>query len=72
LDEDNESQVLENLSASGVAVLLVTHRIHKRVGVVDRVFRLEDGRLIEESTSDAQLSPGSDMQQRNDNSLTQA
>ena len=72
LDEDNESQVLENLSASGVAVLLVTHRIHKRVGVVDRVFRLEDGRLIEESTSDARLSPGSDMQQRNDNSLTQA
>jgi ABC-type multidrug transport system fused ATPase/permease subunit len=48
LDEENESQVLANLSASGVAVLLVTHRALKQ-GFADRVFRLEEGRLIEES-----------------------
>jgi ABC-type bacteriocin/lantibiotic exporter with double-glycine peptidase domain len=48
LDEENESQVLENLSASGVAVLLVTHRGLKQ-DFADRVFRLEEGRLIEEA-----------------------
>jgi ABC-type multidrug transport system fused ATPase/permease subunit len=48
LDGENESQVLENLSASGVAVLLVTHRALKQ-GFADRVFRLEEGRLIEEA-----------------------
>jgi ATP-binding cassette subfamily C protein len=48
LDEENESRVLENLSASGVAVLLVTHRALKQ-GFADRVFRLEEGRLIEEA-----------------------
>jgi ABC-type multidrug transport system fused ATPase/permease subunit len=48
LDEENESQVLENLRASGVAVLLVTHRALKP-GFADRVFRLEEGRLIEEA-----------------------
>lgn len=49
LDEENESRVLENLIASGVAVLLVTHRALKQ-GFVDRVFRLEEGRLIEEAS----------------------
>jgi ABC-type multidrug transport system fused ATPase/permease subunit len=48
LDEENESQVLENLSASGAAVLLVTHRALKR-DFADRVFRLEEGRLIEQA-----------------------
>jgi ABC-type bacteriocin/lantibiotic exporter with double-glycine peptidase domain len=48
LDQENESQVLENLSASGVAILLVTHRALKQ-GFADRVFRLEEGRLIEEA-----------------------
>jgi ABC-type multidrug transport system fused ATPase/permease subunit len=48
LDEENESQVLENLSASGVAVLLVTHRALKQ-DFADRVFRLEEGRLMEEA-----------------------
>jgi ABC-type multidrug transport system fused ATPase/permease subunit len=48
LDEENESQVLANLSASGVAVLLVTHRALKQ-GFADRAFRLEEGRLIEEA-----------------------
>jgi len=55
LDEDNESQVLDNLSASGVAVLLATHRALKQ-GFAQRVFRLHKGHLIEgaielESTS---------------------
>jgi ABC-type multidrug transport system fused ATPase/permease subunit len=47
LDEANESQVLENLNSSGVAVLLVTHRIHRDL-IVRRVLRLEQGLLIEE------------------------
>ncbi len=47
LDEENERQILENLSASGKAVMLVTHRIVARV-FGHRVFRLEGGSLIEE------------------------
>jgi ABC-type multidrug transport system fused ATPase/permease subunit len=48
LDEENESRVLASLSASGVAVFLVTHRA-PRGDFAQRVFRLEHGRLIEES-----------------------
>jgi ABC-type bacteriocin/lantibiotic exporter with double-glycine peptidase domain len=48
LDEENESQVLANLSASGIAIVLVTHRAPKR-DFAQRVFRLEHGCLIEES-----------------------
>jgi ATP-binding cassette subfamily B protein len=33
LDKPNESQLLENLSASGMAVLFVTHRIHRHAFV---------------------------------------
>jgi ABC-type multidrug transport system fused ATPase/permease subunit len=47
LDEENERQVLDNLNASGKAILLVTHRVHART-FGHRVFRLEDGSLIEE------------------------
>jgi ABC-type multidrug transport system fused ATPase/permease subunit len=47
LDEENERQILENLSASGKAVLLVTHRVHRRV-FGHRVFHLQAGCLIEE------------------------
>jgi ATP-binding cassette subfamily B protein len=49
LDQETESRVLANLSASGVAVLLVTHRVYA-LNVADRVIRLEEGRLYEEST----------------------
>jgi ABC-type multidrug transport system fused ATPase/permease subunit len=47
LDEETERQVLENLSASGRAILLVTHRVHAR-SIGDRVFRLEEGSLVKE------------------------
>ena len=47
LDEDNQRRVLENLTRSGLAVLLVTHRLQSRT-FCHRVFRLEDGSLIEE------------------------
>lgn len=47
LDEENERQILQNLSASGKAVLLVTHRIHVQA-FAQRVLRLQEGRLIEE------------------------
>lgn len=47
LDEENERKVLENLSASGLAVLLVTHRIYTQA-FAHRVFHLQAGRLIEE------------------------
>jgi len=48
LDEETESRVLENLSASGVAVLLVTHRVHRH-GSAQRAMRLQEGCLIEEA-----------------------
>ncbi|WP_263356206.1 ABC transporter ATP-binding protein [Acidicapsa ligni] len=54
LDEENESRILESLSTSGMAVLLVTHRAHRRA-YAQRVFRLQQGRLIEEPVSE--LSP---------------
>lgn len=47
LDEENERQILENLSASGKAVLLVTHRAITRA-FGHRVFQLQEGRLVEE------------------------
>lgn len=49
LDEESERQILENLHASGKAVLLVTHRAVLR-RFAQRVFRLCDGYLIEESS----------------------
>ena len=48
LDEENERQVLENLSASGKAVLLVTHRMRTRA-FAQRVLRLQEGCLVDES-----------------------
>lgn len=48
LDEIIERQVLENLNASGIAILLATHRVHVRL-FAHRVFRLEEGSLIEET-----------------------
>jgi ABC-type multidrug transport system fused ATPase/permease subunit len=47
LDEENQRQVLENLSACGKAIVLVTHRVHTRA-FGHRVFRIEEGSLIEE------------------------
>lgn len=44
LDEENERRVLENLSRSGRAVVLVTHRGAVR-RYAHRVFELRDGRL---------------------------
>jgi ABC-type bacteriocin/lantibiotic exporter with double-glycine peptidase domain len=48
LDEENERLVFENLSTSETAVLLVTHRVVTQA-FGQRVFRLQDGCLIEES-----------------------
>lgn len=47
LDMESERQVLENLRASGKAVLLVTHRVPLRT-FAQRVFLLRDGALVEE------------------------
>lgn len=47
LDEGNERRVLANLSASGVAILLVTHRTYTQA-FADRILRLQAGSLIEE------------------------
>lgn len=47
LDEENERKVLGNLSASGVAILMVTHRIYTQA-FAHRVFRLNAGCLVEE------------------------
>jgi ABC-type multidrug transport system fused ATPase/permease subunit len=48
LDDENEGQVLENLGAAGIAVVLATHRVHKHFRA-HRVFRLQHGQLIEET-----------------------
>jgi ABC-type bacteriocin/lantibiotic exporter with double-glycine peptidase domain len=47
LDARNERRILENLSTSGKAIVLVTHRVLTQV-FGHRVFRLQGGRLIEE------------------------
>jgi ABC-type bacteriocin/lantibiotic exporter with double-glycine peptidase domain len=47
LDEENERQILENLSTSGKAIVLATHRVRTQV-FGHRVFRLQGGCLIEE------------------------
>lgn len=49
LDEANETLILDNLKASGVAILLVTHRLH-RTGQGGRVVRLEHGYLFEDAS----------------------
>lgn len=51
LDEESERQVLENLSGSGKAIVLATHRIQAQ-RFAHRVFRLERGFLIEEEGGD--------------------
>jgi ABC-type multidrug transport system fused ATPase/permease subunit len=50
LDDENEGQVLANLGAAGIAVVLATHRVHKHFSA-ERVFRLQQGQLIEEANS---------------------
>jgi ABC-type multidrug transport system fused ATPase/permease subunit len=48
LDEQSEAKVIENLRRRGLAVLLVTHRVHsRRFG--DRILRLRNGRLVDET-----------------------
>ena len=54
LDEETESKVLANLRASGVAILLVSHRL-PRGDFAQRVIRLEHGRLTEESIQEPSL-----------------
>ncbi len=51
LDERNERQILYNLNASGISIVLATHRVHAR-SFAHRVFRLEEGVLVEESSHD--------------------
>lgn len=48
LDDENEGQVLKNLGAAGIAVVLATHRVHKHFSA-NRVFRLHHGQLVEET-----------------------
>jgi ABC-type multidrug transport system fused ATPase/permease subunit len=52
LDEKTEREVLQNLNASGAAVLLATHRTSMRA-FAHRLYRVEQGRLIEELKGDA-------------------
>ena len=47
LDEENERRVLENLSASGKTVVMVTHR-RRAHRFARRIFRLQAGDLVEE------------------------
>jgi ABC-type multidrug transport system fused ATPase/permease subunit len=50
LDEENEGQVLTNLGAAGIAVVLATHRVHRHFRA-QRVFRLQHGQLVEEANA---------------------
>jgi ABC-type multidrug transport system fused ATPase/permease subunit len=54
MDEENEREVLTNLGAIGMAVILVTHRRQVRA-FAQRVYRIEDGVLVEDGDSIAQL-----------------
>jgi ABC-type multidrug transport system fused ATPase/permease subunit len=54
LDEENERQVLENLSMLGKATLFVTHRARMRL-FASRVVQLQEGRLIEERLHDGPI-----------------
>lgn len=56
LDEENERRVLENLSASGFAILLVTHRINAQV-FAHRVIRLQAGCLVEDQPRPSATAP---------------
>ena len=56
LDDENEGRVLENLGAAGIAVVLATHRAHKRF-CAERVFYLQQGQLIEETKAPWVSSP---------------
>jgi ABC-type bacteriocin/lantibiotic exporter with double-glycine peptidase domain len=47
MDEENERQVLMNLAAMGVAVILVTHRRQARF-FAQRTYRIQGGVLAEE------------------------
>jgi ABC-type multidrug transport system fused ATPase/permease subunit len=48
LDEENEAQILDNLTAAGAAIILVTHRRNVNL-FADRVLSLRDGFLVEEA-----------------------
>jgi ABC-type multidrug transport system fused ATPase/permease subunit len=48
LDDENEGQVLKNLGAAGIAVVLATHRLHKHFSA-HRVYRLQHSQLVEET-----------------------
>ena len=61
LDEANERRVLENMTASGKSIILVSHRLHAPSSA-HRVFRLAEGSLEEdmnqeEPMNDLALSP---------------
>jgi ABC-type multidrug transport system fused ATPase/permease subunit len=53
MDEENERQVLMNLGAVGMAVILVTHRRQARF-FAQRAYRIQGGVLAEERQSIAQ------------------
>ncbi len=50
MDEENERQVLMNLGAMGMAMILVTHRRQARF-FAQRVYRIQGGVLVEERDS---------------------
>ncbi|MGO8934807.1 MAG: ATP-binding cassette domain-containing protein [Terracidiphilus sp.] len=54
MDEENERQVLINLAAMGIAVILVTHRRQARF-FAQRTYRIHGGVLAEERQSIAQV-----------------
>ncbi len=56
MDEENERQVLMNLGAMGMAVILVTHRRRTRF-FAQRVYRIQGGVLAEEGSSVARPVP---------------
>ena len=64
LDEENERQIFENISRSGAAVLLVTHRTHVQ-SFAHRVFQLRGGsldevhfgRVMDEDSTPASITP---------------
>jgi ABC-type multidrug transport system fused ATPase/permease subunit len=58
LDERTERQVLNNLSSTGMTILLATHRTRSQ-SFADRVFWIREGCLIEQSSRDLAVTKSS-------------
>jgi len=67
LDEENERHVLNNLTASGIAIILVTHRAHAQP-FASRQFVLQGGRLMVDPSGQPRREEGGSQLERHSDS----